>query len=101
MISFKKARTPLEKKVEQEKAWIGDCVLELFCRTWILENHGEIEGEMVQRMTSNRFLANLGNPTAIEAHIGEIYESEGADAAFEWIEAELLPLFKKQERKRR
>ena len=89
------------KQIEQEQAWIGDCVLELFCRSWILENHGKISGQMLIRMTSNQFLASTGNPTAVEAKIGRIYEKNGLEAAFCWIEEELLPLFKKQERKRR
>ena len=89
------------KQTEQEQAWIGDCILELFARSWILENHGKISGEMAIRMTSNQFLANTGNPTAIEAKIGVIYETEGLEAAFSWIDQELLPLFKKQEKKRR
>lgn len=90
-----------DKRKEQEKAWIGDCILELFARSWILENHGTICGEMVTRMTCNQFLANTGNPTAIEAKIGTIYQTEGMDAAFTWIESELLPLFLKQEKKRK
>ena len=89
------------KRIEQEQAWVGDCVLELFARSWILKNHGKISGEMVTRMTCNQFLANTGNPTAIEAKIGVIYETEGLEAAFSWIDQELLPLFKKQEKKRK
>jgi dsRNA-specific ribonuclease len=101
MARIKKAIGSDEKRREQELAWIGDCVLELFSRSWILKNHGKISGEMAIRMTSNQFLANSGNPTAIEAKIGKIYESEGLEPAFLWIEQELLPLFEKQERKRR
>ena len=91
----------MDKRREQEKAWIGDGVLELYARSWILKNHGTISGEMVIRMTCNQFLANTGNPTEIEARIGEIYETEGLDAAFSWIEETLLPLFQKQEKNRR
>ena len=98
---MKKKTSREAKQVEQEQAWVGDCVLELFSRTWILENHGTISGEMLIRMTSNQFLAATGNPTAVEAKIGRIYEKNGLEAAFDWIEEELLPLFKKQERKRR
>ena len=98
---MKKKTSGEARQVEQEQAWIGDCVLELFSRSWILENHGKISGEMLIRMTSNQFLACLGNPTAIEAKIGRIYQDDGLEPAFSWIEEELLPLFKKQERKRR
>lgn len=90
-----------QKQREQELAWIGDCILELFARSWILENHGKISGEMAMRMTCNQFLANSGNPTRLEAKIGEIYQKEGLEPAFNWIEQELLPLFKKQERNRK
>lgn len=89
------------KRIEQEKAWIGDCILELFARTWILKNHGTLSGEMVIRMTCNQFLANIGNPTAVEASIGNVYETEGLEAAFAFIEKTILPHFIKQERKRK
>ena len=52
-------------------------------------------------MTCNQFLACVGNPTSVEAKIGTIYRELGMESAFSWIEAELLPLFEKQERKRR
>ncbi|MDF1823269.1 MAG: hypothetical protein P1U68_01430 [Verrucomicrobiales bacterium] len=86
---------------EQELAWIGDTVLDLFARTWILENHGTVCGEMLRRMTSNQFLACFGNPTSVEAKIGTIYGEGDLEAAFNWIEAEILPLFQKQEKKQR
>ena len=101
MAKIPKATTDAEKKTEQEQAWIGDCVLELFARSWILETQGKISGETASRMTSNRFLANTGNPTAVEAHIGRLYESQGLQAAFQWIETELLPLYKMQAKNRR
>lgn len=86
---------------EQELAWIGDTVLDLFARSWILRHHGTVCGEMLRRMTSNQFLACFGNPTSVEAKIGALYREEGLSAAFSWIEAEILPLFEKQERNRR
>lgn len=90
-----------EKRREQELAWIGDTVLDLFARTWILERHGTVCGDLLRRMTSNQFLACFGNPTTVEARIGTIYREEGMDAAFAWIEREILPLFEKQERNRK
>lgn len=89
------------RRREQELAWIGDTVLDLFARTWILRERGTVCGETQRRMTSNQFLACLGNPTAVEAKIGRLYREDGMEAAFAWIEAELLPLFEKQERRRR
>lgn len=101
MAKISKAATGDDKKIEQQQAWIGDCILELFARSWILKQHGKISGEMASRMTSNHFLANTGNPTAVEAHIGNLYQQEGLQAAFQWIEDELLPLFRKQENNRK
>ncbi|MEX2580200.1 MAG: hypothetical protein WD342_14165 [Verrucomicrobiales bacterium] len=89
------------KRREQELAWIGDTVLDLFARSWILRERGGLCGETLMRMTSNDFLACFGNPTAIEAKIGAVYREEGLASAFKWIESELLPLFEKQEKKRR
>jgi 23S rRNA maturation mini-RNase III len=97
----KATRKDEAKRREQELAWIGDTVLDLFARSWILRERGGVCGETQRRMTSNQFLACLGNPTAVEAKIGLLYREEGMEAAFAWIEAELLPLFERQERKRR
>ena len=93
----KKEKDPAMRR-EQEMAWIGDTVLDLYARTWILENHGTGGGERLRRMTSNHFLACFGNPTEVEARIGRIYREEGPETAFAWIEAELLPLFLRQEK---
>jgi hypothetical protein len=51
-------------------------------------------------MTSNRFLAALGEPSEVEAEIGRVYRAEGIEAAFAWIEQKLVPLFDRQEEKR-
>lgn len=83
------------------QAWIGDAVLTLFARRWILSETGSIDGERSVRMTSNRFLNSLGQPDEVEAQIGRIYEADGLQAAFTWIEAQLLPMFKRQEGNRR
>ncbi|NNE92325.1 MAG: hypothetical protein HKN23_11810 [Verrucomicrobiales bacterium] len=89
------------RRVEQELAWIGDSILDLFARSWILRERGKLCGETLRRMTSNEFLACFGNPTTIEAKIGTIYKKEGLEAAFDWIATELVPLFKKQEQNQR
>lgn len=86
---------------EQELAWIGDTILDLYARLWILRVKGTLCGETQRRMTSNQFLACFGNPTGVEARIGELYQNGGTEAAFAWIEQELLPVFEKQERNRR
>ena len=89
-----------EKKIVQEQAWTGDAVLGLFAREWILREERKMDAEMFARMTSNHFLNSLGNPTQVEAKIGRIYEKEGLQKAFLYIERELIPLFLKQEKKR-
>ena len=85
---------------EREQAWIGDAVLGLFSRRWILENEGTMDAEMFARMSSNHFLSALGNPTSVEAKIGRCYQKGGIEAAFELIEKDIMPLFKQQEKKR-
>ena len=76
-------------------------MLTLFARRWILAETGAIDGERSVRMTSNRFLNSLGQPDEVEAQIGRVYEGEGLEAAFQWIETRLLPMFKRQEGNRK
>lgn len=86
---------------KRAKAWVGDAVLALFAREWIL-GQSDIEAgdrmEVFTRMTSNQFLACFAEPTLVEAEIGVAYESGGLASAFEYIESKLLPVFKKQRR---
>jgi hypothetical protein len=82
------------------QAWIGDAVLTLYARLKILRDDGTVDGEKCKRLTSNQFLGNFGEPTKTEAEIGRIYQREGLDAAFHWVERNLLPLFEKQEQNR-
>jgi hypothetical protein len=79
------------------EAWIGDAVLALYARLKILREDGRVDGEKCQRLTSNRFLGTLGEPTRVEAQIGRVYGRDGLRAAFLWIEQNLLPLFERQE----
>jgi hypothetical protein len=83
-----------------KEAWIGDAVLSLYARRKILREDGKVDGDKCARMTSNRFLGAFGEPSNVEALIGRVYEEEGLDAAFAWIEAKLLPLFDRQEENR-
>ncbi len=84
----------------RQKAWVGDAILSLYAREWILRETGETDGELHTRITSNQFLATLGNPTRIEARIGVLYEEKGLLAAFDWMDHELLPRFQTQLAKR-
>ena len=86
---------------EKAEAWIGDAVLALATRNWILREHGKTDGAMQARMTSNQFLTAFGNPTSVEARIGRIYRDEGLAAAVALVEQEMIPLFLKQKRNRK
>lgn len=85
----------------QSDAWLGDAVLELYVRSWILRRHGGVDAETKARFTSNQFLNCLGQPTKVEAKIGEIYRERGLEAAFDWIREHMEPLFLKQEGRRK
>jgi len=88
---------------KRTKAWIGDAVLALFARQWILRQENisaQDRAAVFVQMTSNRFLSALGEPTAMEAEIGLVYEEEGLQAAFDYIEAKFVPIFRKQRNNR-
>ena len=83
---------------EREEAWIGDAVLALYVREWILKEKSALDGEAFIRFTSNDFLRFQGNPTSVEAEIGRVYQDEGLAAGFAWIEEKLLPRFLTREK---
>ena len=89
-----------EIRIERANAWIGDAVLALFARQFVLRERNMMDGEWFTRMTSNEFLSAFGNPTRVEASIGKLFLERGLDAAFAWMDAELVPLFRKQISKR-
>ena len=94
------SRKAEELRQERETAWIGDAVLAVCARQFVLRERQTMDGEWFTRLTSNDFLSAFGNPTRVEAGIGKLYLEQGLDAAFAWMEAELLPLFRKQIAKR-
>ncbi len=77
--------------VARAQAWVGDAVLALYVREWILSFKGAIDGQLFIEFTSNNFLRLTGNATGVEAHIGRIYKAEGLAAANAWIEQNLRP----------
>jgi dsRNA-specific ribonuclease len=85
-----------ELRKEREAAWVGDAVLALFARQFVLRERNTMDGEWFTRLTSNDFLSAFGNPTRVEASIGTLYQKEGLEAAFKWMDAQLVPLFRKQ-----
>ena len=93
-------RTPEEIDQEREEAWVGDAILALYVREWILREKEKIDGEAFIRFTSNDFLRIIGNPTSVEAEIGRVYQKDGLQAGFDWIEEKLLPLFVQREKVR-
>ncbi len=82
----------------RNQAWIGDAVLALYARQWLLQQATDSQArtELFHHLTSNQFLSGLGRPTLVEARIGVVYSEQGLEAAFRYIEAQLLPLFLKQ-----
>jgi dsRNA-specific ribonuclease len=85
-----------EIRKEREAAWVGDAVLALFARQFVLRERGSMDGEWFTKLTSNDFLSAFGNPTRVEASIGRIYQEQGLEAAFAWMSENLVPLFHKQ-----
>ena len=90
------SRKDEEIRNERENAWIGDAVLALFARQFVLRERQVMDGVWFTKLTSNGFLSAFGNPTRVEASIGKLYLEGGLEAAFAWMEAELVPLFRKQ-----
>ena len=93
-------KSPEEIDKEREEAWVGDAVLALYVREWLLREHGKIDGEAFIRATSNDFLRLIGNPTSVEAEIGRSYREGGLQAGFDYVEQKLLPLFVQREKVR-
>jgi hypothetical protein len=90
----------LKNEALKNEAWIGDAVLSLYVRLKILREDGVLDGPKSVRMTSNQFLATIGEPTKVEAEIGRVFASEGLEAAFRLIEERMMPVFERQETKR-
>ncbi|CAI8266679.1 MAG: Uncharacterised protein [Opitutia bacterium UBA7350] len=89
---------------QRTDAWIGDAVLALFARQWILEQtdiNPTDRAEAFTQLTANQFLASFGDPTAVEASIGRIYQSKGLQVTFEYIKTNYIPLYLKQRNNRR
>ena len=85
-------------------AWIGDAVLALFARSWLLQavqgENSKDRNRLFELWVSNQFLSSFGEPTSVEAAIGRTYVSGGLIAAFAFIESNLLIRFVQTARKR-
>jgi len=89
---------------ERDLAWLGDAVLALYVRQWLLSQGipmGPQRHDQFVHFTSNHFLSGLGEPTQVEATIGRLYRDQGLEAAFAHIQTHLLPLYVRQYRKRK
>lgn len=94
----------MDEQEKRTKAWVGDAVLALFAREWILRQTDVPVTERsatFKALTCNQFLSCLGQPTQVEADIGIVYETQGLAAAFAYMEERLLPVFRKQRRNAR
>jgi len=88
----------------RDSSWVGDAVLALCARTWIIAHEQELGGtrhDLFRDLTSNGFLASFGPPTEVEAEIGRIYEADGLAAAQTHFETRFVPVFIKQQRNRK
>ena len=88
----------MEIRELKDLAWIGDAVLALYARQWLLDQPQHplfTRQDLFVRFTSNTFLQAVGEPTYVEAQIGNAYKDGGLEAGFAYIEANLQPLFKK------
>jgi dsRNA-specific ribonuclease len=93
-------KAPDAVRIEREAAWIGDAVLSLYARQYILRTSGTMDAAEFTAFTSNAFLSAFGPPTRVESRIGQVYQRAGLQAAFAFIETEFLPLYLKQRRNR-
>jgi dsRNA-specific ribonuclease len=88
----------------RNEAWIGDAVLALFARSWLLRigqgENSKDRNRLFELWVSNQFLSSFGEPTSVEAEIGRAYASGGLDAAFNFIEEKFLDRFVQTARKR-
>jgi dsRNA-specific ribonuclease len=88
----------------RNEAWIGDAVLTLFARSWLLRigqgENSKDRNRLFELWVSNQFLSSFGEPTSVEAEIGRAYASGGLDAAFNFIEEKLLDRFVQTARNR-
>jgi hypothetical protein len=94
-----------ESRKLKDEAWVGDAVLALYVRYWILQNapkslSDSSRQELFELFVSNQFLSAFGEPTQVEAAIGKTFTNQGLTAAFAQIENWLLPPFLKRARKK-
>lgn len=88
----------MEARQLRDLAWIGDAVLALYAREWLLQQPRHplfTRQEQFVKFTSNSFLQAVGEPTWAEAQIGIAYRNGGLEAGYDYIDTNLKPLFRK------
>lgn len=86
----------------RNQAWIGDAVLSLYVREWLspcINQTVPDRNALYELFTSNQFLSGFGEPTLVEAEIGQIYLQQGLPAAFAHIQARFGERFMRTARK--
>ncbi|HSJ01995.1 MAG TPA: hypothetical protein VK956_06045 [Verrucomicrobium sp.] len=88
------ARKLSKREIEglRQEAWIGDAVLELYVREYILKKDASRDDARRISLVRNSFLNQIGQPTRVEAEIGRRYQEGGLEAAYAWIREQLEPL---------
>lgn len=88
------ARGLSKREVEglRQEAWIGDAVLELYVREYILKQDASRDDARRISLVRNSFLNRIGQPTRVEAEIGRRYNEGGLITAYAWIREQLEPL---------
>jgi hypothetical protein len=79
------------REIEKAEAWLGDAVLALLVRDWLLKTLGTTDGELQSLVTSNQFLSRFGHPTAVEAALGRLWCDHGYAAAESEFREKFLP----------
>jgi hypothetical protein len=90
---------PTDPVAVRDLSWIGDALLSLFAREWILHHEAQLGGmraDHFRDLTSNQFLSAFGKPSVVEARIGDAYRSGGLPAAQKYFDETLAPVFLKQ-----
>ncbi|MGB8168682.1 MAG: hypothetical protein WCF18_14390 [Chthoniobacteraceae bacterium] len=94
---------PADPNAVRDLSWIGDALLALFAREWIMAHEAQLgapRAELFRDLTSNQFLSSFGPPSVVEARIGEAFRAGGLPAAQGYFDSTLLPAFQKQQAKR-
>jgi dsRNA-specific ribonuclease len=88
------ARRLSKQEIEglRQEAWLGDAVLELYVREYILKQDASRDDARRISLVRNSFLNQIGQPTRVEAEIGRRYNEGGLEAAYAWIREQLEPL---------